>query len=478
MVDALARVPPQNLEAEQSVLGGLLVLGSGEKLDALMANLADNLPAEDFYREAHRDIYAAMLELWQETSGLDAVTLADRLRSKGQLEPAGGLAYLRELADFVPTAAHVEHYARIVRDKATLRALAAEATAIAGMAYDGAETPLKLLEQAEGMLAAIQQRAMAHKRSPSLGENIELAFETLLMADRELVGTGFDSINRILLGGMRRGHLVVLGARTSKGKSALGFNIATRISRGGTVVVTLEMHAHELLSRALVEFAGVDFSLVRHQRRPLWESETERLQFAAGQLIDRNLEVIFAPRITPRQVRARVRAAMNRWDGKLDLVVVDYLQRMQPDVPDSRRRDLEIAQITDALKTMAGELNCAVLVLAQLTRETVKRENPMPMLTDLRESGAIEQDADEVLLLWDRPPKKEEHFDPAAPRKMHLTVAKQRNGPIGTIDLMYEPKLTKFSDVGRYGDAEVGTENSTNMPPMREEIPAAVNGGR
>lgn len=440
--DRLDRVLPSAIDAEQSVLGAILLAADqGDRFDKLMATLADNLAAEDFYHEPNRLIFAAMMDLWNEKTPVDAVTLCTRLSLEGHLEGSGGAAYIAQLAAVVPTAAHALSYAGIVREKATLRAIATYATDLARRAYAAAEPSAKLVEQADGALIQLEQRTRLEK-APSLNEAISDALDGILSPDRQCVSTGFRSIDNLLQGGMKRGHMIILAARTSKGKSALAFNIATRIPRGGTLVITLEMPASELLQRALVEMSMIDVGAIR-QGRQLYESESERLQWAADELQRRNLEVIFEPKITARQIRARARAAANRWDGKLDLVVVDYLQRMRAEHPNDKRH-LEIAEITDAVKTIAGELDAPILMLAQLNRETNRNENPMPRLEHLRESGAIEQDADEVMFLWESPNPNQNWADA---RTVHLNLAKHRNGPIGSVDLKFEPRFTKFTDL-------------------------------
>ena len=436
--DFLQRTPPHNLEAEKSVLGAILID------DRVIPGVEAILDVGDFYRDAHRVIFKAMSGLGGRQEPVDVVTLTQEMGGEDVLKGVGGYAYLAELAATVPSARHVTHYARIVRQKAILRDLGAAAAQIAADTRSDTLDIGKFLIDSEALIAGICRKHLGVPERP-LSERIGEVITAIGRREVRAISTGFPGLDTSLQGGLRRGDLIVLAARPSVGKTALALNMCTHLSRGGTLFLSVEMRDDQLLRRALADLAGVSFREIELRGEGLWEAEIERLSYKSAELEAMNLEILKRRNLKPREVRREAILASHRWDGKLDLVVVDYLQLMQSD--DARdNRNLEIAQITGALKDLAEELDCAVVLLSQLSRGVNKRESPQPMLEDLRDGGSIEQDADVVGFLWRPPPRKGEIYDSEAVEKIYLTIAKHRNGPLGSIELEFEKAHTRFRE--------------------------------
>jgi replicative DNA helicase len=430
--DLLRRVPPQSIEAEQSVLGAVFfpVRLDNDNLvpeqAKILAEITAVLRPDDFYRERHRDVFRAMLDLAGRKHPIDAVTMTDALRARGTLEAIGGPGYLAELGVSVPTAANVGFYARRVREMSVLRALASTATEIAAMAFEAPVDVRDFLASTEARLTAVTRLELGDPE-PRLAEVVR---DVLLEVTRgELAGvpTGFPDLDQFLTsGGFSRGSLNVLAATTSAGKSALASNIAVRVQRGGTLVLSSEMTRKEIVRRVLADLGLIDWALIARRRPPRPDDEElARMRTAAERLLAMPLEVHYRRRLTPADVRREGRLSLPDFDGKLDLIIVDYLQLMDSDTP-QRRRDLEIASITKELKNIAGELNVPILLLSQLNREAVKTESGEPELWHLRESGAIEQDSDTVIMLWEQ---RDQNPHPFGDIKINWKIDKQRNGP-------------------------------------------------
>lgn len=441
------RIRPHNLDAEQGLLGSIILSGgdeAGRKFDDLMAMLSVECLADEFYSEHNRLIYQAIMDLWNDKSVVDVVTIQDRLGGKEQLERVGGARYLADLAVFVPTPGHARAYAAIVREKAVCRAIIEESARLAEEAHDGIVGDM--LQRAESTFNKIADRAKVDGAMVSL---IEVTGQAIAdtEANRDFAcKTGLARIDKMLQGGLYRGELTILAARPGKGKTSLALQMCVKEPRGGTVFISSEMSRQQLMRRAIGIMADVDWSEVR-KRGGMEHSEAERAQYALDQIGNMNLEVMYSPRIKPREIRAFVRSCMNRWDGKLDLVAIDYLQLIEPDT-ERRRRDIEVGDITRAMKVMAGELDCPVLLLCQLIR-SLDREghDQRPQLGHLKESGSIEADADNVMFLWSEAPKKGETvagYFQTYEDDVNLTVAKQRNGPTGQEMLRMEKRYTRF----------------------------------
>ncbi len=438
--DILRRVPPQNLEAEQSVLGAILL--ENESVNQAL----EILSSDDFYRESHREIFRAMVELTDKNQPVDAITLTDALRARGILESIGGPAYIAELATCVPIAANVAHYARIVRERAVLRSLASIATDIASSAYEAPQNVDEFLDQAEHRIFEISERRIR----PSFHAMSDLTRESIRMIERlyetkELVTgvpTGFIDLDRITAG-FQPSDLVVIAARPSMGKTALALNIAAYASmeadpKVGVALFSLEMSKEQLVLRMLCSEARVDGSKARAGY--LSDRDFPRLVEAAGRLSEAPIFIDDSSDTTAIALKAKCRRLKRERSANLGLVIVDYLQLMRAARPNDSR-EKEIAEISRSLKALAKELKLPVIALSQLNRAVESRPERRPLLADLRESGAIEQDADVVAFIY-----RDEvyHRDTKEPGVAEIIVAKQRNGPTDTAKLTWLKEFTRF----------------------------------
>jgi replicative DNA helicase len=453
--EILRRVPPQNIEAEQSVLGAILL--ENEAINQAL----EVLTADDFYRETHREIFRAMMELSDHNSPVDAITLTDALRTKSVLEQIGGPAYIAELADSVPTAANVGHYARIVREKAVLRSLATIATDIASSAYEANANVDEFLDTAEHRIFEISERRI----KPSFHTMPELTRESLrilerLYENRELVTgvpTGFKDFDT-LTAGLQPSDLIVLAARPSMGKTALALNIAAYAAmdaepKRGVAFFSLEMSKEQLVLRMLCSEARVDSAKARAGY--LSERDFPKLAQAAARLSEANIFIDDSSDTTAITLKAKCRRLAKDKNNNLGLVLVDYLQLMRSARP-GESREKEIAEISRSLKALAKELKVPVIALSQLNRQVETRPDRRPLLADLRESGAIEQDADVIAFIY-----REEMYkgkDSKEAGVAEIIVAKQRNGPTDTVKLTYLSQYTRFENYApadsAYGDMD------------------------
>jgi replicative DNA helicase len=452
--DILRRVPPQNLDAEQSVLGAILLDN-----DAINHSL-EILTADDFYRESHREIFRAMVELTDRSQPVDAITLTDALRGKGALETVGGPAYVAELAACVPTAANVAHYARIVREKAVLRSLASIATEIASSAYEAPANVDEFLDAAEHRIFEISERRI----KPSFHTMGELSRESLKMIERlyerkELVTgvpTGFIDLDRITAG-LQPSDLVIIAARPSMGKTALALNIAAYASmeaepKVGVAFFSLEMSKEQLVLRMLCSEARVDSS--RARAGYLSERDFPKLAQAAARLSEAPIFIDDSSDTTAIALKAKCRRLARERGSNLGLIIVDYLQLMRSARP-GESREKEIAEISRSLKALAKELKVPVVALSQLNRQVESRPNRRPILADLRESGAIEQDADVIAFIYRDEVYNRESKEPGV---AEIIVAKQRNGPTDVAKLTYLNQYTRFENYASESDYFEGAE--------------------
>jgi len=424
--DPLLKVPPHNLEAEQSVLGAIFL-----DSDVALSTVIDNLTTDDFYRESHRTIFRAMLKLYEAKTPIDAITLTAELRGNGQIEAIGGPSYIAELAIAVPTATFVRHYARIVRDTSVLRRLATIATEIASSAFEtGHDGASGLLERAEAEIFNIAEK----QNRSSFVSSMELTREALKRVEffqehkGEVSGlpTGISEIDE-LTSGFQPGELIVIAARPSMGKTALALNVAMHnaIAQNrscGAAFFSLEMSDVSLALRMLEAEARIDSAKIKAGL--LSDSDLSKLAAAAAKIsiapqifVDDNAD------ISSMQLRAKCRRLF-REQKNVGLIVVDYLQLMKT-ASRSERRDLDVAEISRSLKALAKELKVPVIALSQLNRRVEGREDKRPMLADLRESGAIEQDADVVIFIYRDEIYNKNSFDKG---RAELIVAKNRNG--------------------------------------------------
>ena len=438
----LERVPPQNLEAERSVLGGILLENQA------MPNVMEILQEEDFYRGAHRKLYQAMVDLSERRDPVDLITLTEEVNRKGWLQDVGGAVYLAALADEVPTAANIIYYAKIVKEKSVLRQLIEAATEVARQGYEEPEDAVAFLDKAEQTILEISRRQQRQGFVP-LRSVLQETFQSIEeLYDKQGmisgVGTGFVDFDHIT-SGLQRSDLVILAGRPSMGKTALALNIARNVAvreKMPVAVFSLEMSRGQLATRLLCSEAGIDGSKLRAGY--IKKSDFPKLTKAADVLSRAPIFIDDSPSMNVREMRGKARQ-MKR-EQRIDLLVVDYLQLMQgAGYVESRVQ--EISEISRSLKQLAKELDIPILALSQLNRGVENRPDKRPMLADLRESGAIEQDADLIAFIY----REEFYFrdKPECRGKAELIIGKQRNGPVGTVDLIFQPEHTLFHDAIR-----------------------------
>jgi replicative DNA helicase len=443
---ARLRVPPHSAEAEQSVLGGLL-LDNGA-----WDRIGDLLGQDDFYRYEHRLIYAAMAALINATKPADVITVFEQLQRLGKADDCGGLVYLNALAQSVPSAANIRRYAEIVRERSVLRKLVAASDEIATSAFNPQGRPVaQILDDAEGKIFRIGEEGM---RTRQAFQSMDQLVVQLIDRVNELhengaeevtgVRTGFYDLDR-LTAGLQAGDLIVLAARPSMGKTALALNIGEHVAvkEGLPVVVfSMEMGASQLALRMVGSLGRIDQNHLR--TGALRDDEWGRLSEAVEKLGKVSLFIDESGSLSPTELRARARRQA-RQCGQLGLIVVDYLQLMTgSDGTSDENRATVLGEISRGLKSLAKELKCPVVALSQLNRSVESRTDKRPMMSDLRESGAIEQDADVIMFIY-----RDEYYnkDSKEPGVAEIIIAKQRNGPTDTFKLTFLKPLTKFDNL-------------------------------
>lgn len=438
MTAEIERVPPQSVEAEQSVLGAIML-----DREALYTVL-ETLRADDFYREAHRMIYRAILDLNERGEAIDLLTVTEELRRRGELEAAGGVAYLTSLTGDVPSVANAGYYARLVAEKAALRSLVQAASRITEMAFSESGSVDQILDEAERLIFEV---AGGRRRSGfvTIKDVLLQTFEQLERLSThkgEVTGVPtFHDLDR-LLSGLQPSDLIICAARPGMGKTSFCLNIAQQVAvkkKLPVAIFSLEMSREQLVQRMLAAEAMVEQQRLRTGY--LTEDDWARLVNAAGILGEAPIYIDDTPAISALEVRARARRLQS--ESGLGLVVVDYLQLMQAHRRVDNRQQ-EIALISRAMKSLARELNVPVMVLSQLNRGVEQRQDKRPVMADLLESGAIEADADVIIFLY-RP----QYYDPDTDKKgiAEVIVAKHRNGPVGTVEMAFLPEFTKFVDL-------------------------------
>ena len=442
--DLLRRVPPHSVEAEQAVLSGVLM-----RPDVLHI-MVDMLREEDFYLPSHAAIFRAILDLYRKNAPIDLVTLAEQLRNRNELEEAGGAVYLGELAQAVVSGANAEYYATIVRDKALQRQLITACSGIIGNCYDASRDVTALLDESEQAVFAISQRTTGRDFSHS-SDLVARVFDNLsrMAGTQDLitgVTTGYSRLDK-LTAGLQRSDLIIVAARPSMGKTAFAMCMALHaaIRQGVPVgIFSLEMSKEQLVQRMLAVWGKVDVSKMR---RPalLTDEEWANLSQAADVISNAPIYIDDTPALSTLELRSRARRLKS--EKGLGLVVVDYLQLMRA----GRRvdsRELEISEISRALKSLAKEMDVPVVALSQLNRKVEERSDKRPMLSDLRESGAIEQDADVIMFVY-----RDDVYRYSKPAERptkgvaEIIIGKQRNGPVGVAELMYISPYTSFEDM-------------------------------
>ena len=444
---ARLRIPPHSIEAEQSVLGGLLLDNSA------WDKAGDLLVDSDFYRYEHRAIYAAIGTLINATKPADVITVFEQLTSLGKAEECGGLVYLNALAQSVPSAANLRRYAEIVRERAVLRKLVAASDEIATNAFNPQGRPVsQILDEAESQIFKIGEEGSKSRQGfqsmdTLVVQLIDRVNELHENGAEEVTGvrTGFFDMDR-MTAGLQPGDLIVLAARPSMGKTAFALNIGEHVAvnEGLPVVVfSMEMGASQLALRMVGSLGRIDQSNLRTGR--LRDDEWGRLSEAVEKLGKVSMYIDESPALTPGEVRARARRQA-RQCGQLGLIVVDYMQLMSGSGGTSdENRATVLGEISRGLKSLAKELKCPVIALSQLNRSVETRTDKRPMMSDLRESGAIEQDADVIMFIY-----RDEYYTKEAckePGVAEIIIAKQRNGPTGTVKLTFLKPLTKFDNL-------------------------------
>jgi len=439
---AQLRIPPHSLEAESSVLGGLLLDNTA------WDRVGDLLSDSDFYRYEHRLVFNAVSTLVNANRAADVITVFENLQSLGKAEEIGGLAYLNSLAQYVPSAANIRRYAEIVRERAILRKLVSVSDEIATSALNTNGRPVpNILDEAEQKIFNIGEEGSRMRQGfQSMGNLVvELLdrVEEMSQNPNDITGvpTGFFDLDR-MTSGMQAGDLIVLAARPSMGKTALAINIAENVAlkEGLPVAVfSMEMGASQLAIRIVGSIGRIDQGRLRTGK--LQDEEWPRLAEAVERLRTVSLSIDETPGLTPSELRASARR-LARNCGKLGLVVVDYLQLMSGSSGgDGDNRATELGEISRGLKMLAKELQCPVIALSQLNRGVEQRTDKRPMMSDLRESGAIEQDADVIMFIY-----RDDYYnkDSKEPGVAEIIIGKQRNGPTGTVKLTFLKPITKF----------------------------------
>ncbi|WP_448821526.1 replicative DNA helicase [Cetobacterium sp.] len=437
-IEKLRKIP-SSLEAERSVLGGIFL-----KSD-IFSEVIEIITASDFYKMAHKLIFEVMQEVYGSGESIDPIIVMDRLKRKDKFDDIGGEAIFYEIIEEVPTAANILTYARIIKEKATLRKLGDIGTKIVEMTYEGYEDVDTILDRAEGMIFKVAE-SKESKDIVSLKEVVTNEFERLeqLLQNKGVttgISSGFKHFDE-MTSGFHPSDLVILAARPSMGKTAFALNLALNAAmkaEKGVLVFSLEMSSSQLLQRLLAIEAGIGLQKIRNGF--LGEDDWGKLGIASGKLANAEINIADVPNVNVLEIRSiarRLKAA-----GKLDMILIDYLQLIKGTSGKSDNRQQEISDISRSLKGIARELDIPIIALSQLSRAPEQRADRRPMLSDLRESGAIEQDADMVVFLY-----RDDYYNDESEQKgiTEVIIGKQRNGPVGTVNLKFFHEITKFGD--------------------------------
>jgi replicative DNA helicase len=440
------KLPPQNIDAEKSVLGALML-----DKDAII-RVANLIRQGDFYKDIHNLIYETMLDLYEKREPIDVLSLSNRLEEKGQLDSIGGSSYLATLVNTVPSSSNVVHYAKVVQKKSTLRKLIETASEIVELGYREEEDVEKLLDQAEQKLFAVSQKYIKQDFVP-IRSILEAAFnriDELHKGDHQLRGvpTGYPDLNNILAG-FQKSDLIILAARPSIGKTTLALDFARKIAVKEKIpigIFSLEMSSDQLIDRMLAAESGVDLWRLRTGRLKTGEGDDDfqRIGEAMGVLSEAQIFIDDAGSANIMEIRTMARRL--QMEHNVGLIIIDYLQLMEGRSSGGDNRVNEISEISRSLKQLARELNVPVIALSQLSRAVESRSPQIPKLSDLRESGSIEQDADIVMFLY-----REDREKPDTPNKniVEVHIAKHRNGPVGKMSLYFDEASTTFKSLER-----------------------------
>jgi replicative DNA helicase len=442
-IGSLGRIPPQSIEAEQSVLGAIL-------LDKeVLSNITDIINTQDFYREDHKEIFEAVTDLYEKAEPIDLITVSEQLKLRGSLDSIGGLEYLSNLAGAVPTTANSKHYAKIIEEKSILRKLIKVSSDLVNMGYEASEEVSLVLDKAEKNIFDILQKRNTQGLTPIKDILLDTfnRLEELYNNNGLITGipTGFTDLDH-KTSGLQNSDLVLIAARPAMGKTAFSLNIAqyAAVHAGIPVAVfNLEMSKDQLVNRMLCSEAKVDSQRMRTGQ--LDDSDWHKIARALGPLSEAPIYIDDTPGTTAMEIRAKCRRL--KMEKNLGLVVIDYLQLMQGRGKESRQQ--EISDISRSLKILAKEINVPVITLSQLSRAPELRADHRPILSDLRESGAIEQDADIVMFIY-----RDDYYNPETEKKniAEAIIAKHRNGSTGTVELAWLGQYTKFANLEKFRD--------------------------
>ncbi|MFZ7102945.1 MAG: replicative DNA helicase [Peptococcaceae bacterium] len=435
------RIPPQNQDAEQAVLAAMML-----DRDAIY-EVIQILNERDFYREAHGILYQTIVDLTEKGNPVDLITITERLRKNGELEKVGGIGYIAEIANSIGTTASVGYYAQLVKEKAVLRSLIKVSSNIVNRGYEGGEEPEQLLDDAERMILEISQ-GRAKSGLIAISEVIENTIEKLeylhnKKSDLTGLTSGFKDLDSFT-SGWQSSDLVIVAARPAMGKTSFCLNIAQNaaLKTGSPVAVfSLEMSREQLVQRMISSTAEIDQQKLRTGR--LLDKEWIALTNAIGPLAEAKIYIDDTPAVSVREIRAKTRRL--KAEKGLDLIVIDYLQLMSSGRR-SESRQQEISEISRSLKALARELDVPIIALSQLSRAVEQSHDKKPSLSHLRESGALEQDADIVMFIY-----RDEYYNPESEKLgiAEIIIAKHRNGPVGSVELSFRKEFTKFGDLSR-----------------------------
>ncbi len=432
------KVPPQSLDAEMSLLGAVLID------DEVMSDASEIVHAKDFYDKRHQTIYSGMMRLYERHKPVDLLTLTEELKKKDDLESVGGSAYLTELTNYVPTSAHASSYAEIISQKAVRRRLIKASADIGEMGFDEETPTQELLEKAEAELFSVSDQSLKQDLT-SIEDVLDMSFERIEELHRNKgqlrgVRTGYRDLDNITAG-LQKSDLIIIAARPAMGKTTfvtnLAYNVAT-IEKKPVLFFSLEMSKDQLVDRMLADASGVDSWNIRTGN--LSDEDFAKLSEAMGEMAEAPMYIDDTAGLSVLELRTKARRLAH--DQPLGLIVIDYLQLMQSNGNHNGNRVQEVSEISRGLKLIARELNVPVIALSQLSRTVEQRTPPIPMLSDLRESGSIEQDADIVMFIY-RPG----YYEPDNPEVANITkliIAKHRNGPVGEIGLYFDPERLRF----------------------------------
>lgn len=433
-----ARIPPQNIDAEKSLLGAVLID------EEVLPDVAEVIKSNDFYEKPHQAIFGAMVRLYERHKPVDMLTLTDELKRKDELDIAGGSAYLSELTNYVPTAAHAEAYADIVVQKAVRRRLIHASSEITELSYDEEHETQELLGRAEAELFSVSDQSLKQDLV-SIESVLTDSFDRMEELHRNKgalrgIKTGYRDLDN-MTAGLQRSDLIILAARPAMGKTTLvtnlAYNVAT-IEQKAVLFFSLEMSKEQLVDRMLADASGVDAWNIRTGN--LSDDDFAKLSDAMGEMAEAPIYIDDKPGLSVLEMRTKARRVAH--EHELGLIIVDYLQLMQGSGKHDGNRVQEVSEISRGLKLVARELNVPVIALSQLSRSVESRTPPIPQLSDLRESGSIEQDADIVSFIY-RPG----YYEPDNPDVANITdliIAKHRNGPVGKVQLFFHPERLRF----------------------------------